>query len=194
MGQKGARHRFTRESLTFPRVARRPGGRFAMRIGTGWVMILAIWLFTDPGLRAGEGSPGAVDLMGSSCEHEISKQPNSHFLAFVFCDSALGSNLGAFFPTAALVIGSLVVAFWFPYSNDSLSDHFVPLLMRKPQDDNHLVWKTTTGNPCRLYNSGHPRVSTAAGSGPARVPGEGLICSGIAECLSGFLLFSRRYP
>jgi hypothetical protein len=32
--------------------------------------------------------------MGSSCEQGPSKQPNGPFLAFVFCDSALGNNLG----------------------------------------------------------------------------------------------------
>ncbi len=59
-----------------------------------FVPALVIWLLIAPGLWAGGDSTGVIDLMGSACEHGPSKQPNGHFFAFVFCDSALGSNMG----------------------------------------------------------------------------------------------------
>jgi hypothetical protein len=65
-----------------------------MRIEMKPVLAMLISLFIVPSLSAGDDGPGVIDLMGSSCEHGPVKQPNGHFLAFVFCDGALGSNLG----------------------------------------------------------------------------------------------------
>ena len=59
-----------------------------------YVPTLIFWILIAPGLNAGENAHRVLDLMGSSCEHGPSIQPNGNFLAFVFCDSALGSNLG----------------------------------------------------------------------------------------------------
>ncbi len=58
------------------------------------VPTLVICLLVSPGVNAGDDSSGIIDVMGSSCEQGPAKQPNGHFLAFVFCDGALGSNLG----------------------------------------------------------------------------------------------------
>jgi hypothetical protein len=65
-----------------------------MRLEMRFVPALVIWLLIASGVNAGDDSGGVIDVMGSSCEQGPSKQPNGHFLAFVFCDSALGSNLG----------------------------------------------------------------------------------------------------
>lgn len=58
------------------------------------VHALVIWLFIAPGLSAGDDARRVIDMTGSSCVHGPSQQPNGHFVAFVFCDSALGTNLG----------------------------------------------------------------------------------------------------
>lgn len=65
-----------------------------MRLRIRLVASLVIWVLVAPGLNAGDGSGRVIDLMGSSCEHGPAKQPGGHFVAFVFCDDALGTNLG----------------------------------------------------------------------------------------------------
>jgi hypothetical protein len=65
-----------------------------MKVDMRFVLAMLITLFTVPSLNTGDDARGVIDLMGSSCEHGPAKQPNGHFLAFVFCDSALGTNLG----------------------------------------------------------------------------------------------------
>jgi hypothetical protein len=51
-------------------------------------------LLTVPGVIVAAAPNHTVDLMGDACEHGLSKQPQGHFFVFVFCDGALGSNIG----------------------------------------------------------------------------------------------------
>ncbi|UCH49846.1 MAG: hypothetical protein JSU95_08825 [Betaproteobacteria bacterium] len=59
-----------------------------------FLFVLLVSLFIASGSNASDDSGGVIELMGSNCKHGPVIQPNGHFWAFVFCDSALGSNLG----------------------------------------------------------------------------------------------------
>ena len=55
---------------------------------------VVIWLLFTPCAGVTDDARRLIDLRGSACQHGPSMQPDGHFVAFVFCDSALGTNLG----------------------------------------------------------------------------------------------------
>jgi hypothetical protein len=46
------------------------------------------------GLTMADDSSKVINIFGDTCEHGLFAQPKGHFMVFVFCDSALGSNIG----------------------------------------------------------------------------------------------------
>ena len=69
-----------------------------MKVDIKTVLVLVISLFIVPDLNAGDDGGGVIKLMGSNCKRGLVTQPKGDFLAFVFCDSALGTHLGIILP------------------------------------------------------------------------------------------------